>query len=113
MHWNLSSHISNKYFVAAKNGLATVASTTTFVVAILILCVAPTVHGYLQNYLPLSPAELARRFPQELIRVPTKSGAQARFGMATIRLEDQGRLNIRGKDNDGRDWSVGHPYLGL
>jgi hypothetical protein len=72
----------------------------------LILCVVAVASAYVTDYLPLTQAEIARRVPQKPVPIDLQVGAQAQFGTATIRLEDDNRLVIGGKDKGGRPWQV-------
>jgi hypothetical protein len=72
----------------------------------LILCAAVSARAYVEKYLPLTQAELAQRVPQKPIPADLLSGEEVHFGTATIRLDENRRLVIDGKDNGGLPWEV-------
>ena len=73
------------------------------------LLLSTTCGAYMKRYLPLGEAELAHRFHQQQIPIEFEAGATANFGNALIRLEEHGRLLIKGRDRAGAEWSFeGH-----
>lgn len=101
------SEVREEATPSVRSVVGTIVSTSAFVLSFLMFCLSPAAQGYEQNYLPLTPAELSRRFPQRRIVFPIESGAHARIGTSTVQFQDDGKLVISGKDDDAREWSVG------
>jgi len=94
-------------------------AAANFAIVLLILYLAPAAICYDDSHLPLSQAEVARRFPQKQLPCPDlDTASQVQIGTQAIHLEVEDhetapdalyadtRLVISGKDNNGHPWKV-------